>query len=145
MTGSLSFIAANRAAGDVLGIEATVQHTFAGLLPEGYGDVGVYATYTWTDSNIELSETFNSGRFGLDGQSKHLGNVTLHYHRDKLGARASYRPQRPARALQVRVHQAIPLFCRGLGSPERGQGQLSRAGRPARAIYAVWQEYTGRR
>ena len=103
-----SFIAANGAGGRILGIEATVQHTFASLLPEGYGDMGVYATYTWTDSNIELSETFNSSTFGLDGQSKHLGNVTLHYHRDKFGARASYRyrseftrPQRPARAFTV--------------------------------------------
>ena len=103
-----SFIAANGAGGRILGIEATVQHTFANLLPEGYGDVGVYTTYTWTDSNIELSETFNSSTFSLDGQSKHLGNVTLHYHRDKFGARASYRyrseftrPQRPARAFTI--------------------------------------------
>ena len=111
-----SFIAANGAGGRILGIEATVQHTFANLLPEGYGDLGVYATYTWTDSNIELSETFNSSTFGLDGQSKHLGNVTLHYHRDKFGARASYRyrseftrPQRSARAFTV----------------NRGEGDLS--------------------
>ncbi len=111
-----SFIAANGAGGRILGIEATVQHTFTDLLPEGYGDVGIYATYTWTDSNIELSETFNSGTFGLDGQSEHIGNVTLHYHRDKFGARASYRyrseftrPQRPARAFTV----------------NRGEGDLS--------------------
>ena len=105
---TVRFTAANGAGGHILGIEATVQHTFASLLPEGYGDVGVYATYTWTDSNIELSETFNSSTFGLDGQSEHLGNVTLHYHRDKFGARASYRyrseftrPQRPARAFTI--------------------------------------------
>ena len=105
---TVRFTAANGAGGRILGIEATVQHTFANLLPEGYGDVGVYTTYTWTDSNIELSETFNSSTFGLDGQSKHLGNVTLHYHRDKFGARASYRyrseftrPQRPARAFTI--------------------------------------------
>ena len=103
-----SFIAANGAGGHILGVEATAQHTFTGLLPEGYGDIGIYATYTWTDSNVELSETFNSGTFGLDGQSEHLGNLTLHYHRHKLGARISYRyrseftrPQRPARAFTI--------------------------------------------
>ena len=113
---NVSYIAANGSGGRLFGIEATVQHTFDNLLPEGYGDVGVYATYTYTDSNVELTETFSSAIFGLDGQSDHLGNITLHYYRNKFGARAAYRyrseytrPQRPARAF----------------TKNRGEGDLS--------------------
>ena len=52
-------------------LKSTFQHTFSELLPEDYGDLSVYATYTYTDSNVELTETFNSSTFGLDGQSDH--------------------------------------------------------------------------
>ena len=127
--------------------------------------MGVYATYTWTDSNIELSETFNSGRFGLDGQSKHLGNVTLHYHRDKFGARTSYRyrseftrPQRPARAFTVNraegdlsfqvsydFNKQFRLFVEGWGLLNEARDNFHGLEGPPRAIYAVRQEYTGRR
>lgn len=102
---SVSYIPANGEGGRILGAEITFQHTFSGLLPEAYGDVSVYATYTYTDSNIELSESFNSSTFGLDGQSDHIGNLTLSYYQNRFGARVSYRyrsdftrPQRPARA-----------------------------------------------
>ena len=102
---TVSFIPANGSGGRVLGIETTLQHNFTNLLPAGYGEFGIYATYTWTDSSIRLTETFNSSTFGLDGQSDHLGNVTLHYYRGGFAARFSYRyrsaftrPQRPARA-----------------------------------------------
>ena len=112
----VSYLPTNGAGGRILGLELTVQHTFADLLPPRHGDIGVYATYTYTDSNIVLSETFNSAVFWLDGQSDHVGNVTLHYYRDKLGARLSYRyrseftrPQRPARAFTT----------------NRGEGDLS--------------------
>ena len=61
---------------------------------------------TRADKVIDVRhETYNSSTFGLDGQSDHVGNVTLHYNRDKFNARVSYRfrteftrPQRPARA-----------------------------------------------
>ena len=87
-------------------MEITFQSDLNNLLPLRQGDyLGIYATYSYTDSNIKLSETYNSSTFGLDGQSDHVGNVTLHYNRDKFNARVSYRfrteftrPQRPARA-----------------------------------------------
>ena len=113
---TVSFVPANGSGGRIYGLEATLQHTFSGLLPQHYGDIGIYATYTYTDSNVKLTETFNSGVFDLDGQSDHVGNITVHYHRHKLAARASYRyrseftrPQRPARAFTT----------------NRGEGDLS--------------------
>ena len=113
---TISFVPSNGTGGYVVGVEATFQHTFLNLLPGGAGDVGIYATYSYTDSNIELSETFNSSRFSLDGQSDHVGNVTVHYFRNNFGARLSYRyrseftrPQRPARAFTT----------------NRGEGDLS--------------------
>lgn len=102
---TVSYIPANGEGGRIIGLEATFQHTFSELLPEAYGDLSLYATYTYTDSNIELTETFNSSTFGLDGQSDHIGNLTLSYYQNRFGVRISYRyrsdftrPQRPARA-----------------------------------------------
>ena len=102
---TVSYTPANGTGGRIIGAEITFQHTFSELLPEDYGDLSVYATYTYTDSNVELTETFNSSTFGLDGQSDHVGNLTLSYYQNRFGARISYRyrsdftrPQRPARA-----------------------------------------------
>ena len=103
---TISYIPANGEGGRIFGAEITFQSDLNALLPLRHGDyLGIYATYSYTDSNIKLSETFNSSTFGLDGQSDHVGNVTLHYNRDKFNARVSYRfrseftrPQRPARA-----------------------------------------------
>ena len=113
---TISFIPANGEGGGIFGVEATLQHTFAGLLPEELGAVSIYATWTVTDSNIRLTETFNSGVFGLDGQSDHAGNLTLSWYRGRTGARVSFRyrseftrPQRPARAFTT----------------NRGEGDLS--------------------
>ena len=102
---TISFIPANGDGGGIFGVEATLQHTFADLLPETYGTVSLYATYSYTDSDINLTEAFNSSTFGLDGQSDHVGNLTLSWYRNRFGARVSFRyrseftrPQRPARA-----------------------------------------------
>ena len=103
---TISYIPANGDGGRIFGMEITFQSDLNNLLPLRQGDyLGIYATYSYTDSNIKLSETYNSSTFGLDGQSDHVGNVTLHYNRDKFNARVSYRfrteftrPQRPARA-----------------------------------------------
>ena len=125
---TVSFIPANGGGGRVLGIETTFQHNFTNLLPEGYGQFGIYATYTYTDSNIRLTETFNSSTFGLDGQSDHLGNVTLHYYRGRFAARFSYRyrsdftrPQRPARAFTTNKAEGDLSFHFGYGVNERLQ------------------------
>ncbi len=111
-----AYIPANGDGGRIIGAEITFQHTFSALLPEGYGDPSLYLTYTRTDSNVELTETFNSSSFGLDGQSDHVANLTLSYYRNRFGARISYRyrsdftrPQRPARAFTT----------------NRGEGDLS--------------------
>ncbi len=101
----VSFTPANGSGGRIYGLEILVQHTFTNLLPEGVGDIGIYANYSYTESDIELTETFNSSTFGLDGLSNHVANGTLFYENGGFGARVSYRyrssftrPQRPASA-----------------------------------------------
>lgn len=101
----INFFPANGSGGRIWGFEALVQHTFTNLLPEGAGDIGIYANYSYTKSNISLTETFNSSTFGLDGLSKHVANGTIFYENGGFGARVSYRyrssftrAQRPASA-----------------------------------------------
>lgn len=101
----VSFTPANGEGGTIQGVEVLYQQTFTGLLPKGAGDIGIYANYSYADSDIQLTENFDSGSYGLDGLSKHVANMTLHYQREKFGARVSYRyrseftrPQRPAQA-----------------------------------------------
>ena len=122
----IAYVPENGEGGGLLGIEATWQHTFAGLLPDGYGSVSVYATYTYTDSKVELTETFNSSTFGLDGQSDHLANLTLSWYRNRLGVRVSYRyrssftrPQRPARAFTTNRAEADLSFQVSFDATER--------------------------
>ena len=102
---SVSFIPANGSGGSIKGFEILYQQVFPNLLPDELGDVGVYANYSYNDSDVMLTETFVEGEFGLDGLSEHVGNVTFHYDNRGFGARISYRyrsdftrPQRPARA-----------------------------------------------
>ena len=113
----ISYIPANGNGGGLVGLEVTFQHNFMNLLPPQAGTVGIYATYSYTDSDIELTETFNSSTFGLDGQSDHVGNVTLHYFRNRFSARLSYRyrseftrPQRPARAFTTNAAEGDLSF-----------------------------------
>ena len=114
---TISYVPANGSGGSLLGLEVTYQHNFQNLLPPEAGTVGIYATYSYTDSDIELTETFNSSTFGLDGQSDHVGNVTLHYFRNRFSARLSYRyrseftrPQRPARAFTTNAAEGDLSF-----------------------------------
>ena len=123
---TISYVPANGTGGSIVGLEVTYQHNFLNLLPPEAGTVGIYATYSYTDSGIELSETFNSSRFGLDGQSDHVGNVTLHYYRNRFSARLSYRyrseftrPQRPARAFTTNAAEGDLSFQVSFDASER--------------------------
>ena len=123
---TISYVPANGTGGSILGLEVTYQHNFQDLLPPQAGTVGIYATYSYTDSDIELTETFNSSTFGLDGQSDHVGNVTLHYYRNRFSARLSYRyrseftrPQRPARAFTTNTAEGDLSFQVSFDASER--------------------------
>lgn len=123
---TISYVPANGGGGSLLGLEVTYQRNFHNLLPPQAGTVGVYATYSYTDSDIELTETFNSSTFGLDGQSDHVGNVTLHYFRNRFSARMSYRyrsaftrPQRPARAFTTNAAEGDLSFQVSFDATER--------------------------
>lgn len=112
----LFFIPANGQGGRIYGFEVFAQHTFTGLLPEGAGDIGIYANYSWTDSNIKLRANFNSGVFGLDGQSDHVFNVVGFYEHKGFNARVGYRYRS---AFTRNIRQGVAF------STNRGEGDLS--------------------
>lgn len=102
---SSAFVPANGRGGHIRGAELLWQQQFTGLLPERMGELGIYLNYSYTESNVRLMETFDSGTYGLDGLSNNVANVTLHWSGQRWGARVAYRfrddftrPQRPARS-----------------------------------------------
>ena len=102
---SSAFVPANGRGGHIRGAELLWQQQFTGLLPERMGELGIYLNYSYTESNVRLTETFDSGSYGLDGLSNNVANITLHWSGQRWGARVAYRfrddftrPQRPARA-----------------------------------------------
>lgn len=112
----LFFIPANGKGGGIHGFEVFAQHTFTDLLPEGAGDIGVYANYSYTDSDINLSVNFDSGVFGLDGQSDHVFNIISFYENKGFNARLGYRHRS---AFTRNIRQGVAL------STNRGEGDLS--------------------
>jgi TonB-dependent receptor len=57
------------------------------FLPAPFDGLGIYANYTWTDSNASYpNRTVDST---LPGQSTHLGNVSLWYEKHGFSAKAS--------------------------------------------------------
>ncbi|WP_439632557.1 TonB-dependent receptor [Glycocaulis sp.] len=80
----------NAPGGFIRGVELTWQQTFD-FLPGMMSNFGVFANYTWTDSEMELGRTI-AGRsvVPLQGQSDYAYNVALFYEADRFSARLSY-------------------------------------------------------
>jgi TonB-dependent receptor len=80
----------NAPEGRLYGFEVNWQQQF-GFLPGLLSGFGIFANYTWTDSKIELSESY-AGRsvFPLPGQSRHMWNLSLFYERGPFNARVAY-------------------------------------------------------
>lgn len=69
------------------GMELAVQNQLR-FLPSPFDGLGIYANYTWTDSNATYPE--RSADSTLPGQSRHLGNVSLWYEKFGFSAKASW-------------------------------------------------------
>ena len=68
------------------GMELAVQNQLR-FLPAPFDGLGIYANYTWTDSNARYPDRTTDST--LPGQSKHLGNVALWYEKHGFSAKTS--------------------------------------------------------
>jgi TonB-dependent receptor len=81
----------NGSGGTIKGVEVLFQQAFT-FLPAPLDGFGVYLNYSYTDSNISVSENDNLiGAIQLPGLSKHVGNATLYYSKAGFEARVAYR------------------------------------------------------
>ncbi len=69
------------------GVELALQNQLR-FLPAPFDGLGVYANYTWTDSNASYPDRSEDST--LPGQSRHLGNVSLWYEKHGLTAKVSW-------------------------------------------------------
>ena len=94
-----TFLPVNGDGGYIRGAELLVQYAFTDWVPEGFGDLGIYANYSYTESNVRISENdtpgTNLGTFGLDGLSRDVYNITLWHSLGKVDSRVSYRYRDP--------------------------------------------------
>lgn len=82
--------AENAPDGFIRGIELTWQQSFD-FLPGMLGNFGVFANYTWTDSEMNIGRTINGrSAFPLPGHSDYAYNLALFYETDRFNARLSY-------------------------------------------------------
>lgn len=81
----------NGRGGTIKGVEVLFQQAFS-FLPTPLDGLGVYLNYSYTDSNISVTENDNAiGAIQLPGLSKHVGNATLYYSKSGFEARVAYR------------------------------------------------------
>lgn len=81
----------NGRGGNIKGVEILFQQAFT-FLPKPLDGFGVYANYSYTDSNVQVAENDNSiGTIQLPGLSKHVYNLTLYYSKYGVDARVGYR------------------------------------------------------
>jgi iron complex outermembrane recepter protein len=77
--------------GYIRGFEILFQKAFT-FLPGPLDGFGVYANYSYTDSNISVEEDDNAiGALGLPGLSKHVFNSVLYYSKAGFESRIGYR------------------------------------------------------
>jgi TonB-dependent receptor len=69
------------------GVELAVQNQLR-FLPAPFDGLGIYANYTWTDSNATYPDRATDST--LPGQSKNLGNVAVWYEKYGFSAKASW-------------------------------------------------------
>ncbi|MCU4674138.1 TonB-dependent receptor [Catenovulum sp. 2E275] len=73
--------------GVIQGIEVLYQQSFD-MLPEPFDGLGIYANYSYTDSDVKEFKPENNP-YNLGGLSKHIGSATLWYDKNGFDARFS--------------------------------------------------------
>lgn len=77
----------NAPEGEIRGVELDYRQTLD-FLPEPFSGLGVFANYTYTDSEALLPD--RSGKVTLPGQSKHTANFGVYYEVNRFSAQISY-------------------------------------------------------
>jgi iron complex outermembrane receptor protein len=81
----------NGSGGYIRGVEVLFQKAFT-FLPAPLDGLGVYLNYSYTESDIGVTEDDNAiGTTALTGLSKHVGNATLYYSKSGFEARVAFR------------------------------------------------------
>lgn len=81
----------NGSGGTIKGVEVLFQKAFT-FLPAPLDGLGVYLNYSYTDSDIQVTEADNAiGAFALPGLSRHVGSATLYYSKAGWDLRAGFR------------------------------------------------------
>jgi iron complex outermembrane recepter protein len=81
----------NGEGGYIRGFEVLYQQAFT-FLPAPFDGFGVYANYSYTDSDISVEENDNYiGSIPLPGLSEHVGNLSFYYFKDGFEARIAGR------------------------------------------------------
>jgi len=81
----------NGSGGTIKGVEVLFQKAFT-FLPAPFDGFGTYLNYSYTDSNISVTENDNAiGAIQLPGLSKHVANATLYYSKSGFEARVAFR------------------------------------------------------
>lgn len=85
----------NGSGGTIKGFEVLFQKAFT-FLPAPFDGLGVYANYSYTASDITVTEADNAiGAFALPGLSPHVATATLYYSKSGVDLRASFRYRAP--------------------------------------------------
>jgi TonB-dependent receptor len=74
--------------GQIRGFEVLYQQAFS-MLPEPFDGLGVYANYSYTNSNVKEFQPVDNP-LPLAGLSKNVGNLTLWYYKAGVDAKVSY-------------------------------------------------------
>ncbi|MCH1925356.1 TonB-dependent receptor [Shewanella sp. C32] len=74
--------------GQIRGFELLYQQAFT-MLPEPFDGLGIYANYSYTNSNVKEFEPADNP-LSLGGLSKNVGNLTLWYSKYDVDAKVSY-------------------------------------------------------
>ncbi|ADL01391.1 TonB-dependent receptor [Brevundimonas subvibrioides] len=81
----------NGTGGYIQGFEVLYQQAFT-FLPAPFDGLGVYANYSYTDSDISVAENDNAiGNIPLPGLSEHVGNLSFYYYKNGFEARIAGR------------------------------------------------------
>jgi hypothetical protein len=49
------------------------------FFPDPFNGLGVHVSYSYTQSNGQVTEDYNSGTHGVEGLSRNVGNFTVYY------------------------------------------------------------------
>ncbi len=80
----------NGKGGVVKGVELLYQQAFT-FLPAPFDGLGVYVNYSYNDSDIQITKGLNVQKTGLEGFSRHTGNLTFWYAIKGFEGAISYR------------------------------------------------------